>query len=83
MSRIQPAMADGRCITSYLPSCAYDQTIASKYKARSDAEFRQVLQTNGLRVQDETRKLNVWQCAYPFMVPVDPKEAKGPVGFSR
>lgn len=71
MSRIQPALADGRCLTSWVASCAYDQTLASRYNATTDAEYRQYLQSNALRVQQDTRKLNVWTCAYPFLTPLE------------
>lgn len=78
MSRIQPALSDARCFTSWLSSCAYDQTLQNKYKTPSDASFRSFLQHNALLAQDETRKMEVWRCAYPFMIPVDPKAPAGP-----
>ena len=62
MSRIMPALADGRCFTSYLASCQYDNTLQSKFQQQSAPEFRSFLQNNALAAQEETRKLHV--CAF-------------------
>lgn len=62
MSRIMPALADGRCFTSYLASCQYDQVLRNKFVVPTDPAFRGFLQNNGLKTQEETRKLHV--CAF-------------------
>ena len=64
MSRIRPSLADGRCFTSYLASCHYDQHFQGKFATHTEPAFRQYLQSNGLAAQDETRKLHV--CAFAF-----------------
>jgi hypothetical protein len=64
MSRIMPAMADGRCFTSYIASCHYDQQLQRKFQRFTEPDFRTFLQNNALRAQEETRKLHV--CAFAF-----------------
>lgn len=64
MSRIMPAMADGRCFTNYLASCQYDQRLQSKFQAYTEPAFRSFLQNNAMTAQAETRKLHV--CAFAF-----------------
>lgn len=64
MSRIMPAMADGRCFTNYLASCQYDQRLQTKFQAYTEPAFRNFLQNNALAAQTETRKLHV--CAFAF-----------------
>lgn len=67
MSRIMPALADGRCFTSYLASCHYDQHLQTKFQQPTNPAFRGFLQTNGLRAQEETRKLHVCNFARDTM----------------
>jgi hypothetical protein len=64
MSRIMPALTDGRCFTSYLASCQYDQHLQAKFGQASEPSFRQYLQANAMAAQQETRKLHV--CAFAF-----------------
>ncbi len=73
MSRIMPALGDGRCFTTYLASCHYDQTLQNKFQQFSEPAFRSYLQRNAMQVQDETRKLHV--CAFAFdTLSVGPKQ---------
>lgn len=64
MSRIMPALADGRCFTNYLASCQYDQRLQNKFSQRSEPAFRRFLQANAAAAQTETRKLHV--CTFAF-----------------
>lgn len=64
MSRITPALSDGRCFTNYLASCHYDQTLQTKFGQHSEPAFRRFLQANAMAAQQETRKLHV--CAFAF-----------------
>lgn len=59
MSRIMPALADGRCVTSYVPACAYDFYIQDKFKIFGNAKYRAFLQNNMPQAYAETRKLHV------------------------
>lgn len=54
-----PSMADGRCVTSWLPSCSYDHILQRKFKVPGNAQFRAFLQTNMAAAYAESRKLNV------------------------
>ena len=64
MSRITPALSDGRCFTNYLASCQYDQRLQTKFGQYTEPAFRKFLQANAMAAQDETRKLHV--CAFAF-----------------
>lgn len=64
MSRIKPALSDGRCFTSYLASCQYDQVLQNKFGQATEPAFRSFLQANAMAAQAETRKLHV--CAFAF-----------------
>ncbi len=64
MSRIMPALSDGRCFTNYLASCQYDQAIMQKFRLPNEPALREFLQNNAMLVQQETRKLHV--CAFAF-----------------
>lgn len=64
MSRIMPAMADGRCFTSYHAACQYDQALQAKFRQPSEPAFRAFLQANAMAAQSETRKLHV--CGFAF-----------------
>ena len=59
-----PALADGRCFTSYLASCQYDQRMQAKFERFTEPAYRRFLQSNGTQVQEETRKLHV--CSFAF-----------------
>ena len=59
MSRIQPAMADGRCMTNYLAACQYDHIIQRKYNVPNNANFRSFLQKNSEAAYVESCKLHV------------------------
>lgn len=59
-----PALADGRCFTSYLASCHYDQRLQTKFDQKTEPAFRQYLQANAMAAQQETRKLHV--CNFAF-----------------
>lgn len=77
MSRIMPALSDARCFTNYLAACQYDQRMQSKFNQRTEPEFRQFLQGNASRVEQETRKLHV--CTFAFdTLAVGPKLSPAP-----
>ena len=81
MSRIMPALSDGRCMTSYLASCHYDQKLQNKFEQFTEPAFRRFLQANAMQVQGETRKLHV--CAFAFdTMSVGPKLSPAPYAAS-
>ena len=59
MSRIAPALADGRAFTSYLPNTAYNEYLQKKFNTPSTAAYRTYLQQHADEVLRESRKLVV------------------------
>lgn len=58
MSRIMPAMSDGR-ITNYLSRCELNAVIQQQFDIRSESQYRAFLQTNPQRAIDYVRANNV------------------------
>lgn len=54
-------MSDARCATSYVPACALDQTLASRYGVTDQTSYRMALQRASLLAYNEQRKLYVCQ----------------------
>lgn len=81
MSRIMPALSDGRCFTTWVASCQYDQKMQRKFNTPGDASYRMYLQEHAMAAQDESRKLMVTECAYPFLSTPAPTTAPVPVGY--
>ena len=59
MSRIAPALADGRAFTSYLPNNAYNEFLQKKFNTPSSSAYRMYLQQHADEVLRESRKLVV------------------------
>lgn len=77
MSRIMPALADGRCFTAYQASCQYDAILQNKFQVYTEPSYRRFLQANALQAQDESRKLHV--CAFAFdTLNIGPKISPAP-----
>lgn len=59
MSRIAPALSDGRSFTSYTSNGQYEQLMQHKFGIRDELQYRMFLQRNGGLIADESRKLRV------------------------
>lgn len=59
MSRIAPALADGRAFTSYLGNSAYNDILQKKFNITSTSAYRTYLQQHADEVLRESRKLVV------------------------
>jgi hypothetical protein len=59
MSRIAPALADGRAFTSYLGNNAYNDFLQKKFNITSTSAYRTYLQQHADEVLRESRKLVV------------------------
>lgn len=59
MSRISPAMSDGRAFTNYMSSGHFEQAMMRKYGISDELEYRLFLQRNGPLVANDTRVMNV------------------------
>ena len=65
MSRIQPAMADSRCFTQYVPACQVDQVLAARYGVSDQTSYRMSLQRDMTVADKEQRKLYVCERTNP------------------
>ena len=68
MSRICPAMSDGRALTSWDVACALDSTLAFKYNKYGPA-YRNWLQNDAKTAYFEMRKLKVCSARPCFILP--------------
>lgn len=68
MSRIQPAMADGRSFTNYLTACVMDSVLANRHNVYGPA-YRHWLQHNAGEAVQESRKLDVCYATPCFILP--------------
>ena len=59
MARISPAMADGRCLTNYLPACDRECILMSRFGITDAFTWRQFIQANPDKILKETRRVNV------------------------
>lgn len=63
-------MSDGRQFTSYLPNCALDQMIQTKYKITNSQEYRMFLQSNSELIMKDLAKCNSEQTEDCHLCPV-------------
>lgn len=59
MTRIAPAMSDGRSFTNFVSAGQYEQMMQQKYGLSDELHYRMFLQRNGRLIADESRKLRV------------------------
>jgi hypothetical protein len=59
MSRIIPAMTDGRSFTNFVSNGQYEQLMQHKFGITDELQYRMFLQRNGRMIADESRKLRV------------------------
>ena len=67
MSRIMPAMSDGRSFTNYVSSGIYNNYLEDKFKTPEDAQYRQFLQKNAKQVEKVTNSLTAYYVKPPKM----------------
>jgi len=60
MSRINPAMSDGRAFTSYVSSGLYNQDLGRKFGITDDNAYRAFLQTNSEKVMKTVTALTMF-----------------------
>lgn len=73
MSRIMPAMSDGRAFTNYASSGMYNNYLEDKFKVDSDSSYRQFLQKNTKQVEKVTNALTAYYVKPPTMPKVTRK----------
>lgn len=57
MSRITPAMSDGRSFTNYVSSGIYNTYLSHRVGAANDTVYREILQTHADQVMKITTRL--------------------------
>ena len=78
MSRINPAMSDGRAFTTYLSSGIYNQQLESEAGVHNDTSYRAFLQNNAEKVRGMMGRLT------PFSAPgIPPIQKLRPVADKR
>ena len=60
MSRINPAMSDGRAFTSYVSSGLYNQELERKFGIMDDNAYRAFLQNNSEKVMKTVNALTMF-----------------------
>lgn len=91
MSRIMPAMSDGRSFTNYVSSGLYNNYLEAQFKTPLDSEYRAYLQNNSREVEKKINKLTVTYVNPPVLktsklkVSGDPnaKTFSAPVGYDQ
>ena len=69
MSRISPAMSDGRAFTNYVSSGLYNNYLESVFKTPDDTEYRAYLQKNARDVEKKVNKLTAFYVNPPVLKP--------------
>ena len=67
MSRIMPALSDGRSFTNYVSSGIYNNYLEDKFKTPDDSQYRQFLQKNAKQVEKVTNSLTAYYVKPPKM----------------
>ena len=57
MSRIMPAMSDGRAFTNYVSSGLYNNYLEAQFKTPEDSQYRAYLQKNAKAVEEKIGRL--------------------------
>lgn len=70
MSRINPAMSDGRAFTSYVSSGLYNNELERKFGVKNDTEYRAFLQNNSEKVMKTVTALTMFNI--PMVTPKQP-----------
>jgi len=67
MSRIMPAMSDGRSFTNYVSSGLYNNYLENKFRTPEDSQYRQFLQKNAGDVEKVVNQLTAYYVRPPAM----------------
>ena len=67
MSRIMPAMSDGRQFTNYVSSGLYNNYLEAQFKTPEDSQYREYLQKNAKAVEQKINKLTAVYVKPPVM----------------
>ena len=59
MSRLMPALSDGRAFTSYLSAGQAEEVLQRTLGVTNENQYRGVLQRNSARVAEQLRRLQV------------------------
>ncbi|AGE51165.1 hypothetical protein PBCVCVG1_407L [Paramecium bursaria Chlorella virus CVG-1] len=67
MSRIMPAMSDGRAFTNYVSSGLYNNYLEAQFKTPEDSQYRAYLQKNAKAVEEKIGRLTAVYIKPPVM----------------
>ncbi|AGE50073.1 hypothetical protein ATCVCanal1_119L [Acanthocystis turfacea Chlorella virus Canal-1] len=67
MSRISPAMSDGRAFTNYVSSGLYNNYLESVFKTPDDTDYRAFLQKNAREVEKKVGQLTAFYVRPPVL----------------
>jgi hypothetical protein len=67
MSRIMPAMSDGRSFTNYVSSGLYNNYLEAQFKTPEDSQYRAYLQKNAKAVEQKIGRLTAVFVKPPVM----------------
>lgn len=59
MSRLMPALSDGRAFTSYMSAGQAEAALQRTFGAATENQYRKFLQHNSARVAEQLRRLQV------------------------
>ena len=68
MSRLMPALSDGRAFTSYLSAGQAEDALQRTFKTHNENQYRAFLQHNSARVAEQLRRLQVASVVPPRRV---------------
>ena len=91
MSRISPAMQDGRAFTNYVSSGLYNNYLESVFKTPDVTEYRAFLQKNARDVEKKVGQLTAFYVKPPVLKQsklnvagdADPRLISAPVGYQQ
>ena len=91
MSRIAPAMSDGRAFTNYVSSGLYNNYLESVFKTPDDTDYRAFLQKNAREVEKKVGQLTAFYVRPPVLKQsklhvvgdADPRLTSAPVGYQQ
>ncbi|AGE55545.1 hypothetical protein ATCVMN08101_139L [Acanthocystis turfacea Chlorella virus MN0810.1] len=91
MSRIAPAMSDGRAFTNYVSSGLYNNYLESVFKTPDDTDYRAFLQKNARDVEKKVGQLTAFYVKPPVLKQSklkvvgddNPSVVSAPVGYQQ
>ena len=55
--KMRPGMSDGRCFTTYIPTCELNSNLQNRFEINNNTEYRTFLQNNSEKLRNDFRKV--------------------------